>query len=260
MKAQFETTSFPKAMHERLEHYVYVYVHTLGTENRIVYVGKGQGNRCFDHLKTVAEDEKTVAIREAYSTGKLRIDILVYGVDELTALKVEAATIDLLGMDGLYNRRRGDGAIEFGRITTDDLISKLGSPKQLSAESFHENCVLIRISNMYQSGMTGLAMYDSTRGVWRATLNECKKTKFALAVGDGIVREVYLIAGWFQGGSTTYSTREASPDDEFWKKRVEFVGRVADDSDRKKYLHKSVSGLWSRGAQNPIRYVGPAFR
>jgi hypothetical protein len=43
-------------------HYVYLYIHPK-TDN-IFYVGRGKGNRAFQHLKDEAETEKTAIIKE----------------------------------------------------------------------------------------------------------------------------------------------------------------------------------------------------
>ena len=39
------------------------------------------------------------------------------------------------------------------------------------------------------------------------------------------------------------------------KSRYEFVGRIAPDDVRKNYKDKSVSNIFSKGEQNPIRYI-----
>ena len=190
----------------------------------------------------------------------IRIDILAYGMkDETTALKVEAAAIDLIRLKNLSNTRRGHEAGHYGRITTTDLIGKLFPNAQLNTQSFTDNCILIRINKLYYSGIPPIELYEKTRGVWRASLSNCEKTKYALAVCQGIVREVYLVAGWFKGGSTMYSTRESYPNKKTWTERMEFVGRIADEDIRNKYIHQDVSQLWSNGAQYPITYFGPSF-
>ena len=38
-------------------------------------------------------------------------------------------------------------------------------------------------------------------------------------------------------------------------KRFEFVGQVADENIRKKYVAKSVISFYKKGEQNPIKYV-----
>lgn len=64
--------------------------------------------------------------------------------------------------------------------------------------------------------------------------------------------EVYKIAQWFKAGEVMWSAREE--DIEKVKDRFEFVGNIAPDSVRQKYVNKSVSSLFNKGNQNPIRY------
>ena len=69
--------------------------------------------------------------------------------------------------------------------------------------------------------------------------------------------EVYKIAGWFPA-HTTYNSIPVSEDiimHDVEGKRFEFVGQVADDSIRKKYVGKSVTSFYKKGEQNPIKYI-----
>lgn len=251
---------FPASLFESLGYYVYIYVALDETgQGDPIYVGKGRGNRCFDHLKS-GLDKKSKEIEQLAQLGALRIDILAYGLDEATALKVEAAIIDLIGVDGLLNLRRGDDSLEYGRITTDDLIAKLAPVEIVDEKFFKDECLLIRINGTYYSGMPRLNLYEATRGFWTANLERCRSVKYVLSVYAGVVREVYECAAWFEAVSTYYSTREIEKDDPWYKGRIEFVGNIADDLVRKKYIRKDVSKLFPWGAANPLKYVGPSAR
>jgi hypothetical protein len=71
------------------------------------------------------------------------------------------------------------------------------------------------------------------------------------------VQEVYRIQAWFQAGSTFYSTR--SPDTVTSDDRWEFIGNIAEDTLRKRYIYKSLGERLPDGAQYPIAYFGPSF-
>lgn len=251
---------FPASLHELLGYYVYVYVEVdeAGYGDPI-YVGKGRGNRCFDHLKSGLE-KKSIEIDNLVKSGVLRIDILAYGLDESTALKVEAAAIDLIGKDNLLNSRRGDDSLKYGRITTDDLIAKLAPVEIIDGADFKEECLLIRINATYYSGMPDLELYENTRGFWSAKLDRCQNVKYAMPVYEGVIREVYECAAWLDAPSTHYSTREINRDDPWYQGRIEFVGKIADENIRKKYIRKDVSKLFPWGAANPLKYVGPSTK
>ena len=98
--------SFSSKTKEALKYYVYVYSDPDTKEP--FYVGKGKGNRAFQHLDDQSETDKTNKINDIRRRGKEHtIEILVHGLDNKTALKVEAAAIDLTGIKNLTNRQRG---------------------------------------------------------------------------------------------------------------------------------------------------------
>lgn len=232
----------------------YVYLYSDPQNGQPFYIGKGVGNRAFSHLSDASESAKVARIREIREAGREpRIEILAFGLDETTAFKIEAAAIDLVGFENLTNQVVGHGARKFGRMTVDEVHGKLSS---IPIESFADNCVLIRINDTFADAAKHgpIDLYDATRGTWRIGLDRASQVKFALAVFGGIVREVYEIAQWFPAASTMYAdpARAEEPSG-----RYEFVGRVASAEVRGRYRWKSVAHLYSRGAANPIMYVGP---
>ena len=235
---------FTEEVQKKLGHYVYLYIDP-GT-GRVFYVGKGAGNRAFSHLLDRSESAKQKRIREIRKLGgEPRIELLAHGLDEPTALRVEAAAIDLLGKENLANRIQGWHSGVQGRMTVEQLEAHYAAAE---ARILHPS-ILIRINDLFRYGMSDIELYDATRCAWKVGPQR-KKAKLALAVFDGIVQEVYEIEGWYPAGSTLL-TREARPRPDRW----EFVGRIAAESIRKRYRLKSVRSHFSRGAQNPIRYV-----
>ena len=117
---------FSKKTSEALGSYVYVY--SDPDTKKPFYVGKGKGNRVFDHLNDNSESAKCLRIQEIRSRGKEPlIEILAHGLDDDTALKVEAAAIDLIGIDNLTNIQRGHDSSSYGKIEVsmlDKLISQ----------------------------------------------------------------------------------------------------------------------------------------
>src|SRR5262245_35954344 len=101
----------------RLGYYVYAYVDPRNDE--IFYVGKGCRKRILAHLENGSECERRRRIVELRDAGlQPRLDIIAHGMpDETTALRVEAAIIDVLRPgQNLTNRVRGFRALEFGRV------------------------------------------------------------------------------------------------------------------------------------------------
>ncbi|HCE3485650.1 TPA: hypothetical protein NG615_004442 [Vibrio parahaemolyticus] len=115
-----------------------------------------------------------------------------------------------------------------------------------------ENAVLIRINRLFEESMTSEALYEATRGIWKIGSRR-EKLEIAFSVYKGEIKEVYTVHNWLPAGSTPYQTR--SLDESKKDGRWEFVGQVASDEVRDKYLGKSVSAYFSKGNSSPIKYV-----
>jgi hypothetical protein len=75
-----------------------------------------------------------------------------------------------------------------------------------------------------------------------------------MSVYRGIVREVYEVTGWVPGGCSIRAD-DLKGRRPRGKGRWEFVGVVAEDKIRDRYLGKSVAKYFKKGAQNPLKYV-----
>jgi len=237
----------------KLKYYVYIYRDP--SNGAIFYVGKGKGNRAFMHLHDKSERRKAIRIAEIRKTGKEPvIEILTHDLDdEESALKVEAAIIDLLGPKALTNEVRGHHASEFGIMDLDQLRSRYDA----KATTIIDKACLIRINKLFRYGMSGQELYDATRGIWRIS-PETHNPDFAFAVYGGVVQEVYRIAKWFKAGTTYYSSREDELDSRLQgmdAERQELVGAIAEEKIRRRYRYKSVRKYLPKNSQNPVLYV-----
>ena len=210
------------------------------------YVGKGCGNRVFQHVKGVKalmdlekdEDEmslKTQQIAEIIGAGKEVISIIHRrGLTEKEALEVEAALID--AYPGLTNVQRGYG-FERGVIILEDLYKTYNIPEYIEPS---EKYVIIKTTPnaINERG----SLYEATRIAWRAKLNKAKKYKYVLAVVNGIVREVYEVYkdnGWYQ----------------FSSDRIAFHGKPTNDAIASMLKNKQIPNYYKkRGAANPFMY------
>jgi len=229
----------------------YVYLLSDPVNDKIFYVGRGKGNRIFQHLKDKNQNDKTKKILELKSQKlQPKMEILVHGIeDELTVKKIEAAIIDLIGKNSLTNKVAGYESSVFGRMSVDQIKAKYSSKKAV----IKENVILIKLSKTFRYNMPPVELYDNTRGIWHIAEHRRKSALYAFAIYDGIIQETYKILDWFEGGSTASFGRI---DIERWKKyqRWEFVGNISDKM-REKYLYKSVDHYYPKNAQNPIRYT-----
>jgi hypothetical protein len=231
---------------ERLGHYVYLYVDPR--DDSVFYVGKGSGTRCLVHLSGDGKTEKSQRIAAIRESGlEPRVEILVHGLpDASAALQVEAAVIDIFRRGQLTNRVRGWRSEAFGRMELKEIAS-LYDPKQINIV---EPALLIRINQMFHYGMTPVELYDATRGIWRVGPDR-DEVELAFAVFQGVVRQVYKVAQWLPAGSTFSTRDEDLRDPERW----EFVGTVAEDRIRSKYIDGSVTHYFGRSVQSPFVYV-----
>ena len=215
----------------------YVYVYSDPDTKKTFYVGKGKGNRVFDHLNDNSENEKCLRIQEIRSRGKdPLIEILAHGLDDETALKVEAAAIDLIGIENLTNLQRGHDSSLYGKIEVSMLDARY-SHEELSENDITDNVIILKLSKTYHKGMNPTELYDAVRGHWKVDLKSAQKIEFAFAVHDGMILEVYRVVEWFPA-HTTFMEREIGKDVE--NSRYEFIGRIAEESIRRKYKDKSV--------------------
>ena len=242
--------SFSQKTINELKYYVYVY--SDPDTKKPFYVGKGKGNRVFSHLMQEGESEKIKQIQNLLMQGKEPlIEILVHGVDEETAFKVEAAAIDLIGIENLTNMQRGHHSSTYGKIEVSLLESRYNC-EELELSDFLDDVILIRINQLYRNDMSPFELYEAVRGYWKVSLSQAEKVKYALAVYDGMVLEVYEIKSWFPALTTMMQHRN---DSEGLEGRYEFVGKIAPEGIRKRYKDKSVVNLFSKGSQNPIKYI-----
>ncbi|MFC4994239.1 LEM-3-like GIY-YIG domain-containing protein [Rubritalea tangerina] len=243
-------TKFSPSITKELGYYVYLY--TDPRDGQTFYVGKGKGNRAFAHLDEDSEHEKVKIIHEIREAGlEPQIEVLVHGLEEEASLRVEAAVIDLLGKDKLTNKVGGYRSSSHGRMT----LEQLRAIYEKEEVTVTDPAILIRISKLFRHNMSPAELYDATRHAWPVG-DRANQIKYALAVYDGIVREVYEVSTWLEAGSTFLNKKPSGG--RGVEKRKEFVGRVAAEEIRKKYLYKSVSNYFKKGQQFPFTYVGLA--
>lgn len=238
---------FPRIVSAELKFYVYIYSNPITDE--IFYVGKGKGDRVFSHLVEETENEKVKYITDLKLKGlRPKIEILIHEIeDEETALRVEAAIIDLIGISKLTNRQSGWKSATFGRMTLQQIISTYSRQET----EITEPSVFIRINQKFRYSMSEIELYDFTRGQWKINYDRPKNAKFAFAVYEGIIQEVYSILFWLEAGKTMNTRNET----EVLKGRFEFIGNIAEPEIRKKYKYKSVEHYFKKGNANPIMYL-----
>lgn len=228
---------FSQSVIEKIGYYVYFLRDKR--DDKIFYVGKGYGNRVFNHLECALdfpnESDKIIKIKEILASGsEVEHFILRHGLTEEVALEIESSIIDLIGLDKVTNIVSGHNAFGFGLKSVDEIKIQYEAEEVI----IDDPVILININKKYQRNMSASDLYEATRSAWVVALRR-NKAKYALSCYKGIIREVYEISIWSKVNN----------------KRWEFEGKIAQDEIRNKYLHKSISKYVVKGKANPINYV-----
>jgi len=236
---------FSQEICERLAWYVYAYVDPR--DGAVFYIGKGKGNRVFSHLHEGTETKKNARIAAIADSGtQPQVDILVHGLSENEALRVEAVCIDIIGLDNLTNLISGHSSQWGGRRSIEEVVTEMSA----QFVEVDDPVIAININQTYRHGMSDDDLYDCTRGIWRLNPDNAeRKGRYAFAVYQGVVKEVYSVQRWLPAGSTAYHRRVFEPED--LEERYEFEGTVAPEHIREKYVGRRIKPH----AQNPIRYL-----
>lgn len=243
--------SFLPGIAEKLGYYVYALRDPR--DGAIFYVGKGKGDRVYQHAKharVVRADqpksqlkvERIVAIHRA--ERDVGVEIVRHGLTEEEAFEVEAGVIDALSLMGinLTNAIAGQH-VQRGWRPLEDLVSEYAAtPCVISPE---HRAILIRVNTQFRTGMTSDELYEATRKWW--VVNPVgRRPEWAFSVYNGIVRAVYRIDDWESDERQESAGRQG--------RRRAFRG-ARDPAMEDVYVWRDVSGYLSQGAQNPIRYV-----
>jgi len=225
---------FSQSVCEQIGYYVYILKDPR--DGKIFYIGKGKGNRVFQHvlcaLETEDQSDKLDLIREIGSE-KVQHFILRHGLTQELAYEIESACIDMLGLDNLTNAVKGHDSWERGLKTIDEVIQYYDT-KEITIT---EPIIIININRHYKRFMSDDELYKTTRCCWKVGPKR-SRAKYAIAAYRGLVREVYRIDSW-------------QPKENRWG----FTGHVAEAEVRDKYINQSLRRYFIKGSQNPIKYT-----
>lgn len=207
-----DMSSFSQKTKNALKYYVYALVDTRKEHDSIFYVGKGHNDRVFQHEKDSKKDKesikkklKTIAEIEAENHEVKKI-ILVSGLeDEKAAYAAEAAVINSLNYmkqanitlnDELTNEVAGHHSKQ--ALLVED-VERIHGAKYLREKNIKHNLMVIKINERYRFGMPEKDLYDSVRGVWKASKKRVEKeVDYVLGVYNNLIVAVYRPSRWFK--------------------------------------------------------------
>ena len=250
------------------EYYVYGLVDPRN--GQFFYIGKGTGNRVFEHEResmTSPESEKLKlrTISEIKSAGMDVIKIIINSdLTESEAFAAEASLINAfnyVGKNKLSNIVSGHHSTEALSVET---FEHINGAVELTEEDIAHRILVIKINKLYHRNMDRDVLYDSVRGVWRASKERVKQIEYVFGVYNSLIVAVYKPTKWY----VCKDAKEKLPrqDIELTSKtenRVFFIDEMYEngcpmDENEQFYYGKSIAGLaLNQSAQNPITYLYP---
>ncbi|WP_344133747.1 LEM-3-like GIY-YIG domain-containing protein [Pedococcus bigeumensis] len=205
----------------------YVYLLRDPRDGQVFYVGKGTGNRVFQHAQDAAaltdsEKPKLSRIRAIQAAGLQVVTELVrhHIPTEKTAYLIEASVIDALRAVGhnLTNEVMGHNSATYGWASTAVAASIYDAQPLPDVD---ESLVMFKIPKLWTPAMTDAELYEATRGWW-VLGPKARRAKYALAVHKGVTRGVWRIDYWRERvpGDRDYDPAEQP-------RRVGFAGSSA---------------------------------
>lgn len=234
---------FSQAVIDKIGYYVYLLKDPRN--GQIFYVGKGNGNRVFAHANAAINDpketDKLERIRKIRVSGRaVHYDILRHGLTEKEAFEVEASMIDYINPSKLTNENMGFASIKRGRMTIPEIIA-IYDPQPITIQ---EPVLLITPRKLYERNMDADGLYEITRGNWVAGKRR-EKAKYALALRNGVVLQVYRIDRWFPENARNLGQKTQD--------RWRFDGEISTQMEH--YIGKSVASYITPHSRNPIKYI-----
>ena len=244
---------FSALTQEKLGYYVYCLVDPA--DGQVFYVGKGRGNRVFQHaihaeLDKDAVSEKLDRIREIHArkdgNNHVQYYIVRHGLEERDAFEIESVLIDFLTYPQLNresvmtNLQAGHDQRLRGIRTAEDIEADYAA-KEIEVRP-DDYLLLVNIS----ATRGAETLYDAAKGDWILGQNHLKNITHVLAHYNGVVRAVFIPKEW---------TR--LPKQPGKRQRVRFEGIEVTDSP---YVNTSVRDYTfsskNRPNQNPVQYLG----
>lgn len=251
---------FSEEVARKLGNYVYRLIDPRNGET--FYVGKGKGNRIFQHandpqnLKFEDDEDEVSAkfqrIREIKKAGLSVIHLIHrHDIPDEAIFEVEAAVID--AFPGLSNIQGGYASGSKGPMSIDEINDKYALP-EIDWEPA-EKLILININNLDDRSSVA-AIYRQVRLAWRISQQKAESTDYVLAVVRGVVVGAFKVHGpWL--AATHENFPEQILEGEDMPGRKGFTGERAPDAIWDKYVGlrgKRIAVDGMKHVQNPIRY------
>ena len=201
-----EIESFPADVARKLKTYVYRLIDPRNGET--FYVGKGQGDRVFSHVRGEQKiegdelDNKLTRIREIRVAGfEVAHVIHRHGLDDKTAFEVEAALID--AYPGLTNAAGGAGSNDYGVMHAQEIVRRYRADPAV----FEHKALLISVNIT----ATTRPLLEATRYAWVLKKSKAEQADVVLATQHGVIVGAFIAERWLEATTQNFPGREPRP-------------------------------------------------
>ena len=247
--------SFKSEVSNKLECYVYRLIDPRSGQT--FYVGKGRDNRVFSHAAaelTSKEDEEDGLSLRLYTINAIRkaghdVGCIIHrhGMDDKTALEVEAALID--AYFGLTNQASGHDSGDRGVMSVKQIEWKYSLP--VIDHMPMERLVLLNVNATMNDD--ALTMLERAQFSWRMNKSRAERAQYVLAVERGVVRGAFKPHKWVEATADYFPRRTTDTSSD----RIAFIGEVAEAAVCENFVGangKRIEVPELRHERNPVRY------
>ncbi len=246
----------------------YVYGLIDPRSSKIFYIGKGTGNRVFQHEKESlgspdSEKLKLKTIANIKNAGlEVKKIIINAKLTEKEAFAAEASLINAfnyVGDERLTNIFSGHHSAE--ALTVEE-YERINGAVELEEKDIKHRILVIKINMFYDRDLNDKELYDAVRGIWRISKERAKTIEYVFGVYNSLIVAVHKPSMWF----VCKEAKDRLPRqvDELTQKtenRLFFVDERYEqglplDENASIYLGKSIAKLKaSQSARNPTTYL-----
>ncbi len=250
----------------------YVYGLIDPRNNKVFYIGKGTGNRVFEHEKETLnkdvdsnkESEKLKLISEINDAGlEVKKVIINANLTEEEAFAAEAALINAfnyLDDESLTNIVSGHHSTEALSV---DEYERIHGAVELNPEDIKHKILTIKVNRLYDRGMSQEDLYDTVRGVWKVSKENASKVDYVFGVYNSLIVAVYKPTEWFvcKEAMDRLPKQDLQLTEET-ENRLYFIDEgfeqgLQQDENQEFYSGKSIAQLKCQKSQNPVSYLNP---
>ena len=188
---------------QELKSYVYLLINP--DTKTPFYVGKGEGNRVFDHLDEAKQGKKGTdkldEIQAILKKNKTVDHVIVrHGLNGKTAYQIEASLIDTFRYIPSFNHfvsgniQGGMNSIENGLMSSEEVKRKYNA---FPLNSIPNNTIIININGSYKNASGTDKIYMATKERWRMKDPRAGHIKYVLSEYKGLIVEVFEVHKWY---------------------------------------------------------------